>query len=292
LFACYSDKILEAESIFRNIDRPEGSIFDPNGPMCDPLSRHLRPLKGTGVKHTILLALCLAASIATAQSFNGLPDPPPGAIVFNQIEQMSGWNSCNAPSCSGGSGSGSYWLAQFQSQPSLSGASTEIYNSGVWSNALFWMKLGPEDSATNFLWDFYIQLDSNAGSAAQALEYDSFQFRAGYNYMIGSQCDIAAGVWDVWDELHGNWIHTTISCHGFTPNMWHHIQWYVTTNHINYTYHYVTLVVDGVPHPVDQTYSAKDIGWDHNIGVQYQLDDNASGQGYHEWFDEVKLTVW
>lgn len=244
------------------------------------------------MKLAFLLALCLASSLLIAQETIGLPNPPPGARVFSQIEQMPGWQSCNAPSCAGGSGQGAYWMAQFQSQPSLSGASTEIYNSGVWANALFFEKLGAMDNISNLLWDFWVQVDSNAQQGAQALEFDSFQFVGGYNYMIGSQCDIAAGVWDTWDELHGHWQHTTIACHGFPAGTWHHIQWYVTTNQVNRSYHYATLVVDGVVHPVNQIYFAKDLNWGDNLGVQYQLDVNASGQGYHEWFDDVKLTVW
>jgi len=245
------------------------------------------------MKKLVLAAACLVASAAMAQSLGGgLPTPSPGALVFNQIEQLPGWGSCNSPSCAGGSGLGIYWMAQNQSQPSLSGASTEIFNSGVNANALWWMKLGPQDGISNLLWDFWVQLDNNASQAAQALEYDSFQFIGGYNYMIGSQCDVAAGVWDIWDELHGHWIHTAIPCHGFAPNTWHHIQWYVTTNHTAQTYHYVLLVVDGVAHPINQTFSAKDLNWGDNLGVQYQLDVNATGEGYHEWFDDVKLTVW
>lgn len=183
-------------------------------------------------------------------------------------------------------------MAQNQSQPSLSGASDQIFNSGVWDNALWWKKLGANNNVTNMLWDFYVQIDNNASQGAQALEYDSFQFVGGYNYMVGSQCNIAAGVWDVWDELHGHWIHTTVACHGLSAGTWHHIQWYVTTNHSNHTYHYVTLVVDGVPHPINQTYTAKDLNWGDNIGVQYQLDVNASGHGYNEWFDNVTFTIW
>jgi hypothetical protein len=244
------------------------------------------------MKLALLLVLCLAASFASAQMSNGLPIPPAGATVFNQIEQMPGWSSCDAPSCAGGSGNGTYWMAQNQATPSLSGASTEIYVSGIWNNALWFEKLGAHNNVSNLLWDFYVQLDSNAAQGAQALEYDSFQFVGGYNYMIGSQCNIAAGVWDIWDELHGHWIHTTIACHGFTAGTWHHIQWYVTTNHTNHTYHYAVLAVDGVPHFVNATYTAKDLNWGDNIGAQYQLDENARGQGYSEWFDQEKLTIW
>ena len=246
------------------------------------------------MKYAIVVALCLCASFSLAQSFGaGLPVPPPYATVFNQIEQMPGWQSCDAPSCAGGSGNGTYWMAQNQQNPSLSGASTEVYNSGIWNNALWWMKLGSgHDAATNLLWDFWVQLDSNAAGGAQALEYDSFQFLNGYNYMIGSQCNIAARVWDTWDELHGHWIHTTIPCSGFPAGTWHHIQWYVKTNHTTQQYTYVTLVVDGQAHTVNQTYSAKNLGWSSNVGVQYQLDVNSSGQGYTEWFDMVKLTIW
>ena len=247
------------------------------------------------MRYATFVAICLSVSIsAVAQSLGGggLPSPPSNAIVFSLIQQMPGWQSCNSSPCAGGSGNGAYWMAQFQRQPSLSGASTEIYNSGVWANALWWMKLGSHDQATNLLWDFWVQVDSHAAGAAQALEYDAFQFVNGYNYMIGSQCNVAAGGWDTWDELHGHWIHTTIPCHGFSAGTWHHIQWYVTTNHSTQQYTYVTLVVDGRSYPVNQTYSAKYLNWGSNIGVQYQLDVNGTGQGYSEWFDLVKLTIW
>ena len=104
------------------------------------------------MKHFLLIALLFTISSSFAQATGNLPVPPPGAIVFNQINQMSGWSSCHDPGCAGGSGSGSYWMAQYQSQPSLSGASAEIFNSGVWANALWWKKLGGHDGTTNLLW--------------------------------------------------------------------------------------------------------------------------------------------
>lgn len=243
---------------------------------------------------TLLLALSFTSLPAYSQvgANFGLPAPPPDAIVYSNIDQRSGWGSCNTPSCAGGSGLGTYWMAQNQSQPSLDGASTEFFNSGAWDDALWYMKLGPNNTVHNFLWDFYFQVDSASQAGAQALEFDSFQFVDGYNYMIGSQCDYGQRVWDTWDELSGHWLPTTLTCPKFSPNVWHHIQWYVTTNTSAKTYTYVTLVIDGVVHPLRITGRAKNNGWSNNSGVQWQLDLNATGQGYHEWIDKATLTVW
>jgi hypothetical protein len=221
-----------------------------------------------------------------------LPTPPSTALVYTNIDQMSGWNKCGTAACAGGSGSGSFWQSLWQTSPSMDGSSMQLYRDGVWANALWWKKVGAQNSKTHILWDFYVRVDGNAASRAQALEYDAFQFVGGYNYMIGSQCNYAAGVWDTWNEATGHWLHTNIPCPKFSANVWHHIQWYLTTNHTNHTYTYVTLVVDGKAYSVNQTQSAKYLGWGDNLGAQWQLDVNASGAGYHEWVDKAKLTVW
>ncbi len=223
----------------------------------------------------------------------GLPTPPSNAKVFTNIDQMSsGWGACNSSACAGGNGSGAYWQAFNQTSPSLDGNSMQIYHDGVWGNALWYKKLGSNDYATNFLWDFYVQLDNNSLTSGQSLEYDAFQFVAGYNYMIGTQCNYGAGVWDTWNEATGHWLHTSIPCPKFTPGTWHHIQWYMTTNHTNHTYTYKTLVVDGKIYNLNQTQPAKYLAWGSNVGVQWQLDVNAKGTGYHEWVDQAKFTIW
>jgi hypothetical protein len=224
---------------------------------------------------------------------SALPAPPTTAKVMAAIEQMtSGWASCDTPACAGGAGGGSYWQAFNLGSPSLDGRSMEIYHDGKWSNALWYRKMGANNAATNFLWDFYVQLDSASVNAAQALEYDAFQFVGGYNYMIGTECNYGAGVWDTWNEVTQKWLHTTIPCKKFAPGTWHHIQWYMTTNHSTHTYTYKTLVVDGVVYTLNQTQPAKYLGWGDNLGAQWQLDVNATGGGYHEWVDKATLTVW
>lgn len=204
----------------------------------------------------------------------------------------SGWSACDTAACAGGAGGGAYWQAFNQGSPSLDGRSMEIYHDGKWSNALWYRKMGANNAATNFLWDFYVQLDSASVSSAQALEYDAFQFVGGYNYMIGTECNYGAGVWDTWNEVTQKWLHTTIPCKKFAPGTWHHIQWYMTTNHSTHTYTYKTLVVDGVVYTLNQTQPAKYLGWGDNLGAQWQLDVNATGGGYHEWVDKATLTVW
>jgi len=222
----------------------------------------------------------------------GLPSPPPWATVFSHIEDSSNWSWCHDPGCAGGSGKGAYWMAQYQGSPSRDGSSVEFFNSGAWANALWWHKFGAHNNVRNFLFDFYLYLDDSSKVASQALEFEAFQFVGGYNYMIGTECDYGSGVWDTWDEASGHWYHTSIPCPKFASNTWHHIQMYQTTNINSHQYTYVTLVVDGKFYPVNITRNAKYLGWSDNLGAQWQLDVNASGQGYHEWVDQATLTVW
>ncbi len=223
---------------------------------------------------------------------NGLPVPPPWATIFSHIEDSNPWGSCHDPGCAGGSGSGTYWMGQHQSAPSRDGSSAEYFNSGVWANALWWHKFGAHNNVRNFLFDFYIYLDDSSKVSTQALEFEAFQFVGGYNYMIGTQCNYGSGVWDTWDEGSGHWYHTSIPCPKFSTNTWHHIQMYQTTNVNSHKYTYVTLVVDGKVYPVGITWNAKYLGWGDNLGAQWQLDVNGTGQGYHEWMDQATLTVW
>lgn len=223
----------------------------------------------------------------------GLPTPPSTAKVFSNIEEMTtGWTNCGSAACAGGNGTSSYWQAFNQTTPSMDGRSMQINNAGVWANALWWRKMGANNAATNMLWDFWVYLDDKAAKYGQSLEYDSFQFVGGYNYMIGTQCNYGAGVWDTWNEVTQKWLHTSIPCPKFAANTWHHIQQYVTMNHTNHTYTYKTFVIDGKVYNLNQTQPAKYLAWEDNLGAQWQLDVNATGGAYSEWVDKAKLTIW
>jgi hypothetical protein len=221
-----------------------------------------------------------------------MPTPPSTAKVFADLEHESGWGSCGSVACAGGSGAGSYSMLQNQTTPSMDGNSMQIVRDGVWANALWWKHVGVNNSAHNFVWDFYFQVDAATLTSGQALEFDAFQFVDGYNYMIGTECNYGSGYWDTWDQSTGHWVRSTLTCPKFTADKWHHIQFYVTTDTTNHTYTYVTMVVDGVSRPMNITQKAKDVGWSNNSGVQFQLDVNASGSPIKAWIEKSTLTVW
>src|SRR5262245_55267404 len=116
----------------------------------------------------LLLAVCLfSATSVQAQRKK----------VFSNIDDnQAGWGLCTA--CAGGSNNADvYWMTQFQFSPSRDGDSTQFYVSASqpYSNVLFWEKLGAQNWATQFTWDFWVYLD-NGSLSAQAVEYDLFQF--------------------------------------------------------------------------------------------------------------------
>ncbi len=174
----------------------------------------------------------------------------------------------------------------------MSGSSREFFIGGpAWSSALWYKTLPANNSAAHFLWEFWVYFDPTSAGATWSAEYDLWQAIGGNEFMIGSQCDFGDGYWDTFDSQNNKWVTTSISCQRFTPNAWHHIQWYVERTS-NIQYRYDTLVVDGQAHTLNQTFQVNPINWQDGIGVQWQLDEDANGTSLHEWIDNVKLSIW
>ncbi len=228
---------------------------------------------------------------STSTSTSGLPTPPSTATVFSNVEDMSGFKSCSA-NCAGGNSTTNYWMAQYQSSPSLDGSSVQFFNGGsAWANVLWYKPLGANNWASNFLWDFYVYYDSTTIANLHTAEFDLYQSINGIELMVGSQCNFGEGRWDVWNQTSNQWISTSIPCYRFSSGTWHHIQWYM--QRVSSTqYKYVTLAVDGKSYSVNQTYSGNYQGWNDTLGVQWQLDLGAYGVDAHEWVDKIKLTIW
>lgn len=231
----------------------------------------------------LFVAVCLV-STATAQSQKK---------IYSDIDdRTSGWGSCTT--CAGGLNDADvYWMAQFQTSPSRDTNGTQLYVSASLPNAnvLFWEKLGAQNWATRFTWDFWVYLDS-ASLDAQALEYDLFQFVNGVEFMFGSQCVYADGYWDVWNQSAKTWVQTQLLCQKFAANVWHHIVWQMHRTS-DQQMHYDSLTLDGVPHTLNLSQPAGPlpVGWSDNLGVQWQIDTGSTPLTTNEWADSVKVTI-
>lgn len=222
---------------------------------------------------------------------DGLPTPPATATVFSKIEESTdNWTDCS--DCAGGAVTTDYWTAPFQATPSMDGSSREFYvGSPAWADVLWYKRFGPYNSASHFLWDFYVYFDATSAANVWSAEYDIFQAMNGQEFMIGSQCVFGEGWWNTWDSLHGKWITIPAPCPRFTPDTWHHIVWYVERISAN-QYRYNTLVVDDKSYAINQTFTTNPIDWADVVGVQWQLDLDGKGTPAHEWIDKVTFTVW
>lgn len=221
----------------------------------------------------------------------GLPAVPSTAKVWTKLEDTTdSWSSCST--CAGGTSTTNYWMAPFQTSPSRDGSSRQFFNGGAaWANTLWIKKLGNQDQAHHFLWDFWVNFDSTTAANVWAAEYDLWQSVSGHEFMMGSQCDFGTGYWDTWNSATFHWVQTSVPCKRFAGNTWHHIQWYTERISSN-QYRYNTLVVDGVSYAVNQTFYTNGENWADSMGVQWQLDLGSNGADAHEWVDEVKLSIW
>jgi hypothetical protein len=230
---------------------------------------------------------------APAKPSGALPAPPQNAIVFDQIQNDSdGWKDCSL--CAEGTHStDNFWMAPFQSSPSMTGSSRELFVGGpTWTNVLYIKTIPGNSAASHFLWDFYFYLDPTSAANVWATEFDLWQVVGGREFMIGSQCAVGDGHWDTWDQNHNKWITISIPCPRWTPSTWHHVQWFVERLVGTDQYRYDTLVVDGEVHNINQIYETSPTAWSDAIGIQWQLDQSSTGVPLHQWIDNVKLTVW
>ncbi|HZU31078.1 MAG TPA: hypothetical protein VFB79_08190 [Candidatus Angelobacter sp.] len=210
--------------------------------------------------------------------------------VKSQIQRMSGWESCTT--CAGANGNGpksTISTAAGVTTPTMSGNSRVFYiaSSAPYADALWWKQLGAVNSATNLTYDvyFYIKTPQNA----QALEFDNNQANGKMRWIFGTQCNIAAGHWDVWGNVQGNWLSTGIPCSMPTAFKWHHLTWQFKRTATTLTY--VSLTYDGVTHYVNRTYTGRASSV-NELNVAFQMDMKANHAAYNTWLDSVSLKYW
>lgn len=226
----------------------------------------------------LVIALFAGSSIATAQT------------VKTAIQAMSGWQSCSTCAGSGGSGptariSTSAGIAS----PSMTGDSRVFHIAGTkpYSDALWWKQLGAANGATHLVYDVYFYL--KAPQNAQSLEFDSNQANGHMRWIFGTQCNIAAGVWDVYGNANGRWLSTGIPCHRPSAFKWHHLTWEFQRTATKLTY--VAFTLDGVKHFVNRTYTGRASSV-HELNVAFQMDQRANHIAFDTWLDKVSLKYW
>jgi hypothetical protein len=242
----------------------------------------------------------------SALSLAQTPFGDQGVSARNVDDSMKGWKPvCVLPTCNpGGSG---IPTKTFQTvghkTPSKDGSSMEVSITGPsYSNALWTYRAGADDSATSFSTSLWVY-PTGAASVAGSFEFDQFDFSSStrVEFMWGSQCNQVNHLWQVFDQLHGHWMNTSVKC-SLTANQWHHVQWDVhrvdgDTDRCSGMpcMYYDTLTVDGKVHPVNVKYPAGHLpgGWSSSVGFQVQIDIGATGSHVtvDEFLDEANFTA-
>lgn len=215
--------------------------------------------------------------------------PSSAQTVKSSIEQMSGWQNCAACAGSGGSGPSATLSTSLVSSPSLSGSSRQFHisSSHAYADALWWKQLGAVNGATHLVYDLYFYIKTPQYS--QALEFDANQANGSKRWVFGTQCNIGAGVWDVWGNGSGKWISTGIPCKAPTAYKWHHLTWEFSRGSSNLTF--ISMTYDGVKHYVNRTYPGKASSV-HELNVAFQEDMRSNHVAYSTWLDKVSLKYW
>jgi len=245
----------------------------------------------TGTASTGTTGTTGSTGSASNNSSSLLPSIPSTATVFDAIQNTTNaWSDCS--DCAGGTVTSAYSTTPFLATPSLSGSSRQFFVGGpAWASALWIHKVGAQNQASHFLWDFYVYFDAASASGVWSAEYDFWQSIGGQKLMMGTQCVFGTNEWDVWDSRNNRWVNTSIACPRFSAGAWHHLELYA--ERISPTqYRFNTLFVDAQPFTINRVFDTEPTDWSDDMGVQWQLDQNGNGTALTEWVDRVKLTVW
>jgi hypothetical protein len=235
----------------------------------------------------------------------------------------AGWWDCGTPSCSGGANTATVSFAFGQSPKRDTNGSIALSVTGPdYANGLFWYKvppIGQQDSLQNFVWDFYFYLSTNTTTTnTQAVEFDLFQAKGGYKYMIGTQCNYhpdggGGPIWNAWDQSNGRWVPAVrntqtesnpspanaIACPAFSTGTWHHAQFYLQRTLPDALYPqgrilYGTVSIDGSTTEWDISAPAVSSTWGDVLGINHQLDTfNETGTvTLQEFVDADDITGW
>jgi hypothetical protein len=234
----------------------------------------------------------------TVSVSTGTTTTPSSATVISNLDQVTGWQSCD--SCAGAGGVGPtapHSLTQGVVSPSLDGASARFWIGGStpYSDVLWWKKILTETQATqnralhHFIYDLYFYMDNP--TVAQSIEWDANQFIDGKSFIYGSQCSYRArSTWDIWDNVNSRWISTGVVCPIPQAYSWNHVTLEFERTSDNQL-RYVSMTMNGVKHYLNWYYAPNATTWS-GVTVNYQLDGDYRQDNYSTWVDKMSLTMW
>jgi mRNA-degrading endonuclease toxin of MazEF toxin-antitoxin module len=224
-------------------------------------------------------------------AYSTITQPDTSAKSFVDIEQMTGWQSCDACAGIGGAGPQTpYSMTQNLSSPSMDGRAAEFWVGGStpYSNALWWKQLGGNSAVSNFVYDLYFYVKDP--TASQALEFDVNQSTGGRKWIFGTECNMTnTGQWRIWDTANVKWNTTGIPCTRPAAYQWHHLVWEFKREG-DYT-KFISVTLDGKKSYINRSYLSRPSGA-YELNVAYQMDGNYNQTDYSTWLDKVKLTYW
>jgi hypothetical protein len=217
---------------------------------------------------------------------------PSNATYYSNIDQMTGWSSCDACAGQGGAGpSASYSMSANQSSPSLDGKSAVFFlgGSSPYSSALWWRQLGGNSSVSHFVYDLYFYLKNPA--ASQALEFDVNQSLNGKKFIFGTQCDYRDHKdWDVWDTANGVWVKTGIGCTTPQAYTWNHLVLEFERTSTGKAL-FVAVTLNGKKSYINRSYYPKSANA-YELNTAFQMDGNGTTVDYSTWVDKMQLIAW
>jgi hypothetical protein len=215
---------------------------------------------------------------------------PNYATAKVDIDQMGGWEACDA--CAGKDGNGPkdpYSMTQNINSPALDGRSATFWLGGniPWGSALWWKQLGAIDSAKHFVYDLQFFIKNPV--IAQGLEFDINQSVGGFKYIFGTECDVRTNAgWRVWDTKNAHWMSTGAACH-VKASAWNHLTWEV--ERVGSQTHFIAVTLNGYRQVVNKYYNAKAVGA-RELNVAFQMDGDEHQDDYQVWLDRVRLYAW
>ncbi len=206
------------------------------------------------------------------------------------MEGLTGWKICSG-NCSGG-GSGTYYMKQHVSSPSMDGSASEYHISPSTSfyDLMWYIGHLTTNSAANLTVDIYQYMKSP--SAPQAIEYGlNQQGDSSHWYKFSTQCSYSGGYWRVWDSYNRRWVTTSAPCKRPAANTWTHYTFQYKRS--NGKAVFVSVTVNGQTYYINKTFSPQPkSGTTGTVSIHYQLDGNSAKTAFSAWVDKWSLTMW